>query len=193
MNSEEKIQTPQQAVTERLTAFPPLVDTGSRLLILGSMPSEASLRRRQYYGHPQNHFWRLVHALWGAQLSDLYDDRMAFLGEHQLALWDVLATCRRRGSSDSEIRDGEANDFTAFFARWPNLEAIAFNGRAAAALFARLVVRPLGWTVLTPNRPPLTLIQLGSTSPAHAVPFDERLSDWMQIVNWLEANSLRPG
>lgn len=159
----------------KITAFPPIVGPDARLLILGSMPSAASLRKTQYYGNPQNAFWRVIFGLWDLTPPDDYEERARFLTERGIALWDVLASCSREGSADSAIRDAEPNDFGAFLAKWPGIRFLCFNGSAAEALFHRFV-----------GAPDLRSIRLGSTSPAHAVAFEERLMEWRQIRTWLE-------
>lgn len=169
----------------RLRAFPPLVDDRSRLLILGSMPSEASLRRQQYYGHPQNAFWPIVFDLWQTPQTTDYGQRTRFLLDHQIALWDVLASCTRQGSADRAIRQAQPNDFAAFFAAWPHLRWVCFNGQAAAALFDRLVLKANGWTALTDVRPDLQGCLLCSTSPAHAIRYPDKLTAWHQVCRLL--------
>ena len=173
----------------KITSFMPLVRSDSRILILGSMPSVESLNQQQYYAHPQNAFWRLIPALWGdADLTD-YDSRVQYLLNHHLALWDVLQDCQRKGSADSAIRDAVANNFRTFFAQWPQICLVAFNGQAAARLFNQLVLKPAGYRTIADFRTGLQAIQLGSTSPAHAVPFAERLQDWLQIKTAVESST----
>ena len=100
-----------------LTGFPPIAAADARVLVLGSMPSVASLAREQYYGHPQNAFWPIMGRLFGAGPELPYDERKAVLVERGVAVWDVLQSCRRAGSLDTAIdRDSEqANDFATFF------------------------------------------------------------------------------
>lgn len=173
-------------IANPLLAFPPLVNADSRLLILGSMPSAESLRRHEYYAHPRNAFWPIIHDLWGQPTPDDYGQRTGFLLGHELALWDVLASCQRIGSADSAIREAVANDFAAFFRTWPNLHWICFNGRSAAGLFERFVLKPQGYRTVADLRPDLTVYQLGSTSPAHAIPYEQRLADWRLVKVLLE-------
>jgi hypoxanthine-DNA glycosylase len=161
-----------------LQAFSPLVGDGSRVLILGSMPSPQSLKAGQYYAHPQNAFWRIIFDLWEAPLTEDYAERTCFLLEHGLALWDVVASCRREGSADSAIRDATPNDFAAFFRQWPQIGRICFNGRVAEQLFRRLVLKDGGYGTLEALRPGLQTIRLGSTSPAHAAPYAVKLAEW---------------
>ena len=83
----------------RKVGFDPVVDANTRLLILGSLPGDASLRAAQYYGHPQNAFWRLIGGVIGRDLAALpYDHRLAALKAARIGLWDVIASAERPGS-----------------------------------------------------------------------------------------------
>lgn len=139
-------------------AFDPVVDADTRLLILGSLPGDASLRAAQYYAHPQNAFWRLVGGIVEVDLAALpYPDRLVALQAAGVGLWDVIARAVRPGSLDGAIRDAEAADLNRLIERLPRLRAVAFNGATAA----RIGRRTLG------AGPHLCLIDLPSSSPAH--------------------------
>lgn len=157
-------------------SFPPVVDARTRLLILGSLPGEASLKVQRYYAHPQNAFWRLLGGAVGIDLASLdYDARLQTLLSRKIGLWDVVAGATRQGSLDGAIRDAEANDLPALVATLPDLRAIAFNGKTAARL-GRL---PLGPT-------PLTLIDLPSSSPAYTLSFAEKGARWAGLAAFIE-------
>lgn len=164
------------AAAARLQGLPPVAGPASRLLVLGSFPGVRSLARQQYYAHPQNAFWRVLHALWpaggvfDAARSD-YATRCAALPAHGLALWDVYASCTRTGSLDSAIREATLNDFAALRARCPHLAALAFNG-GESFRHARRVQAVL----------PLPAHRLPSTSPAHASwSFERKLAAWRAV------------
>ncbi|EGI75539.1 DNA-deoxyinosine glycosylase [Hylemonella gracilis] len=115
----------------RLTGLAPIIGPGTRLLILGSFPSVASLRDQRYYAHPRNHFWSILQALWPGfpvpEASD-YEARCAWVLARGLGIWDVYASCEREGSLDSAIRHAVVNDFSALPALFPQLRLIAHNG-----------------------------------------------------------------
>jgi double-stranded uracil-DNA glycosylase len=150
-------------------AFDPVVDARTRLLILGSLPGDASLKAGQYYGHPQNGFWRLVGGVIGIDLVALpYAERLEALKASGVGLWDVIASAERPGSLDTAIRNAEAADLNQLVDSLPALRAIAFNGGTAARL---------GRRSLTP-RPGVALIDLPSSSPAHTRPLAEKAAIW---------------
>jgi hypoxanthine-DNA glycosylase len=114
----------------RLTGLDPIVSDRTVVLVLGSFPGGRSLAEGQYYAHPQNHFWKILQAIWPDHPlpagADSYPARREWLLERGLGLWDVYAACEREGSLDSAIRHGEANDIAGL--ALPRLAAIAHNG-----------------------------------------------------------------
>lgn len=115
----------------------PVVDDASRVVVLGSLPGEQSLRRQEYYAHPQNQFWRIMSAVVGEPLPDGYEERCAMLLRHSIALWDVIHYAERQGSLDASIKNPEPNDFGAFFKRYPKIRRVILNGDKAAAMFKK--------------------------------------------------------
>jgi hypoxanthine-DNA glycosylase len=154
--------------------LPPIVGGGPRILVLGNAPSVLSLARQQYYGNPQNAFWRITGELFGFAADAPYPDRTAALIAHGIAVWDALARCRRSGSLDSAVeRDSMVpNDFQAFFAAHPSIERVYFNGAAAETNFRRLAGGPEH----------LRYTRLPSTSPAHTVGYAAKLAAWRVIA-----------
>lgn len=164
----------------RSTGFPPIAAADAQVLVLGSMPSIASLAREQYYGHPQNAFWPIMGRLFGAGPELPYDQRKILLITRGVAVWDVLQSCRREGSLDASIeRDSETpNDFAAFFRQHPQVGVVFFNGQKAETVFRRHVLGELG-----AFERGLRFVRLPSTSPAHAGrTLEEKLAAW-QTVN----------
>ena len=159
----------------RKSGFPPIVGADTRVLILGSLPGEASLAVQQYYGNPRNAFWRLMEGVLGAPLVSLaYEERLSALLARRVGLWDVIAEAERPGSLDAAIRDPAANDLTALIDTLPNLRAVAFNGGTAARLGGRLI----GDRIAT--------LALPSSSPAHAArSFEDKALAWKAIAGWL--------
>jgi len=157
-------------------SFPPVADARTRVLVLGSLPGEESLARRQYYANPRNHFWRLIGAVAGRDLVPLpYEARLEALLEARIGLWDTVGSATRRGSLDGAIRLDSANDLVALVGTLPQLRAVGFNGGKSASL---------GLPQLA-ERADLALLPLPSSSPAYTRPFDEKLAEWMKLTRYL--------
>ncbi len=125
------------SASPRLQGLPPLVGPGTRVLVLGSFPSVKSLQLQQYYAHPQNHFWRIVQALWpDAPWPDdqNYARRCQCLLAQGVGVWDVYAECEREGSLDSAIRHAQLNDFPALLQRCPHLSAMPTTAARVSAM-----------------------------------------------------------
>lgn len=160
--------------------FRPIDDADARVLILGSLPGQASLRAQQYYAQPHNAFWKIMGQLFGAGPELPYVERAQRLVEHKIALWDVCAAARRPGSLDSAIAHESVvpNDFAAFIAAHPQVALVCFNGAKAAELYRRYVLPGLPAAL-----PPLRYETLPSTSPAHAaMSFEEKLARWSAVL-----------
>lgn len=159
----------------RKASFAPVVAADTRILILGSLPGDASLAAAQYYAHPRNQFWRLLGAVLGVALADLpYPQRLAAMQQHGVGLWDVVAEASRRGSLDSAIRDARANPLAELVAGLPALRVVAFNGQTAGKAAPQLAAN--GVPVLV----------LPSSSPAHTLAFDKKLQEWQALGRYCD-------
>lgn len=160
--------------------FAPLARADARVLVLGSLPGQRSLQQAQYYGQPQNAFWRILAELTGVPADADYAARVAGVLDRRIAVWDVIARARRPGSLDADIDRGSiiANDFVAFFAGHPHIERVCCNGATAAALYRRRVLPTLAGAPQS-----LPLITLPSTSPAHAsLPYAAKRERWLAAL-----------
>lgn len=163
-----------------LKGFAPLRAKNARQLILGSMPGRASLHVGQYYAHPRNCFWRLMQHLYGIAADAPYNHRCRQLITQRVAVWDVLHSCARAGSSDAAIQTATIlpNDFRAFFARHSGIQRIYFNGAKAAQLYQRYVL-----PALPPNAAGIPRRTFPSSSAANALlSFEQKLHIWRQIT-----------
>lgn len=148
-----------------------------RLLVLGSLPGEASLAAGRYYAHPQNAFWRLMGTVIGEDLQAMdYDDRLATLLRRHVGLWDVVGEAERSGSLDTAIRDAVHNDLAALVGTLPDLRAVAFNGGKAAKTGTKLLAGFSGR---------LALIPLPSSSPALTTPLAAKAEAWRVLQDQL--------
>jgi hypoxanthine-DNA glycosylase len=160
--------------------FPPIADAHARVLILGSLPGQVSLRHQQYYAQPQNAFWKIMGRLFGAGPELSYEERAQRLIEQGIALWDVCAAAQRPGSLDAAIVHSSVvpNDLAAFIEAHPGVGLICFNGGKAADLYRRLVLPGLPARLRS-----IRTEALPSTSPAHAaMPFEEKLTRWAAVL-----------
>lgn len=159
----------------RISSFPPIIDKNSKILILGSIPGVKSLEKQEYYGHPQNKFWKIIFELFNEEFTENYKDKINILIKNHIALWDVLDSCERKGSLDSEIKNEEANPILELLEKHENISAIFCNGGKSF----RTLQQILGKNFRIP------IILLPSTSPLHTISFAEKLEKWKIIKNYL--------
>ncbi|GAB0157672.1 DNA-deoxyinosine glycosylase [Chryseobacterium sp. Alg-005] len=159
----------------RISSFPPIIDEASKILILGSIPGVKSLEKQQYYAHPQNAFWKIIFTLFREEFTRDYDEKIRILKKHHIALWDVIDSCERKGSLDSEIRNEEANQIAELLEQHPHIQAIFCNGGKSYKNLQKI----LGKNFRIP------IVLLPSTSPLHTVSLEKKLESWSSILNFL--------
>ena len=159
-------------------SFPPITAPDAEILILGSMPGLVSLAADEYYAHPRNAFWPIMAELFGFDLAAPYNERVKALGAAKVAVWDVLYSCSRPGSLDSNIVSDSliANDLASFLQQHPALKRVFFNGAKAESCFRKHIAPTLAAGSISYQR-------LASTSPAHAaLTFAQKLAAWRTIL-----------
>ncbi|WP_326998675.1 DNA-deoxyinosine glycosylase [Cohnella kolymensis] len=163
-------------------SFPPVINSDSRLLLLGSMPGVVSLQAGQYYGYPRNHFWPILYKLLGDRAPDEdYDSRLSFALKHGIALWDSIAACVRDGSLDVDIKDAVPNDIPALLASYPSVIAVGCNGAKSFSEFNK----NFGKDAQVKQR---DVFRLPSTSPIPTQKFrgfEDRLEAWRVILEYV--------
>jgi hypoxanthine-DNA glycosylase len=157
-----------------LVGLPPVVARGTRVLILGSFPSVASLAAGQYYAHPRNHFWPMLAAVLDEPLTALaYRARLARVRSRGVGIWDTIVACEREGSLDADIRNAAHGEIARVAAIARGLRAVCFNGGTAAR--AEPAWRQAGFATL----------RMPSTSPAYTRPLAEKIAAWRALLDYL--------
>lgn len=151
--------------------FPPCFDENSEILILGSIPSIKSREVGFYYGHPKNRFWKVLECIYQETISEDIESKKSFLKRYHIALWDVLASCEIKGSSDASIENPIPNDIN-FILDNSKVKRIYTSGKKAYELYQKYCY-------------PITkkeAILLPSTSPANAAMNLEKLIQAYKII-----------
>ena len=159
--------------------FPPILGSKPKVLILGSMPSQKSLSKQQYYGYPQNAFWKIMAKIFEYPEEFSYSKRTEIVIQHGIAIWDVIHSCVRPGSLDSSIQKDTVieNNIPELIEHNPSIKKILCNGGTAYQLFQK------HFNSWIKNHPEIKLEKLPSTSPAHAsLNFDQKLMIWSKAI-----------
>lgn len=162
-------------MSDRISSFPPIIDIHSEILILGSIPGVKSLEKQQYYAHPQNKFWKIIFELLQEDFTDDYSERIEVIRKHHIALWDVIDSCERKGSLDSEIKNEEANQIEELLESYPNIKAIFCNGGKSYRSLQKMLDKNYK----------IPVFLLPSTSPLHTISFEKKLEEWRKIKMYL--------
>ena len=164
-----------------IKSFDPVFDENCRLLILGSCPSVKSLQKGEYYGHPQNRFWRVMFKLFDEDFTADYAAKKQMLLYHNVGLWDTIGNCIRDGSLDSNIKEVVPNDIEGLIKN-SKVQCIALNGGKAKQVFLRQHKNSLqkgDELFFMANDRKIKVVFLPSTSPANArMNFDTLYKTW---------------
>ena len=151
--------------------IPPVYDSNSKILILGSFPSVKSLEQGFFYGHPQNRFWKVLASVFGAKIPDTVAEKREFLLKHGVAVWDVIGECDIVGSSDLSIKNVKSNDISVIL-KSAKIDKIFLNGKTAEKYYKKYLEKSVG----------IAATLLPSTSPANAICSLEKLIDAWKII-----------
>ena len=151
--------------------IPPVYDSHSEVLILGSFPSVKSREASFFCGHPQNRFWRVLADVYGESVPVTVEEKTALLLHRHIALWDVISSCTIAGSSDSSIRNVVPNDLHPIL-ETSGLQRIFVNGKTAARLYKKYIEPEMG----------IPAVCLPSTSPANAAWSLEKLVEAWNVI-----------
>ncbi len=152
--------------------LPPVIGDDAYVLVLGSFPSERSLATGEYYANRGNGFWPLLGSVFGFDADTPYEQRIAAVTGHGVALWDVVHSCRRAGSMDAAIdwKSLVVNDFGPVLRLYPGITRVFANGLTAHRLFERHVETAL------------PIVRLPSSSGALPMSFADKLTRWREIA-----------
>jgi hypoxanthine-DNA glycosylase len=165
---------------EKIVGLPPVITENSKVLILGSMPSVLSLTHQEYYGNPRNHFWKIIFGLFDETTVENYEDKIEFVKQKGIALWDTIGTCYRDGSLDSAIKGEEPNDIPRLINEFPSIQLIACNGTKSFHTLKKYYLPESLFNI--------PVIKLPSSSP---IPgkfnknMEEKLEIWKQVLRYL--------
>ena len=160
---------------KRISSFPPIIFKDSKILILGSVPGIKSLEMQEYYAHPQNKFWTILFKIFNESFTKNYEEKIKLLEKNKVAVWDVIDPCEREGSLDTKIKNESHNDIAELLKAYPSVQTVFCNGQKSFKNLKKM----LG------ENQHVSIYVLPSTSPAHAIPFEKKLSEWSAIRNYV--------
>ena len=146
----------------------PIYDKNSKILILGSFPSVKSREANFFYGHPKNSFRKVLANVMNEVSPATTDEKKEFLIKHNIAVWDVIASCDIEGSSDSSIKNVTPNDLRRIL-QTAEIKKIFTNGNTAYKMFVKY-------------NSDLNAVKLPSTSPANAMFSLEKLIESWRVL-----------
>lgn len=153
------------------SSFSAIIQNDCKILILGSLPGDASLNAGHYYAHPRNAFWPIISQLLHIDLTVMpFETRYTILQERGIGLWDVVAQAKRQGSLDTAIKQATLNPLFQRCTELAQLQLIVFNGQTAAKLGSNQLPTYIDQAILP------------SSSPAHTLKVEQKTSQWLNAL-----------
>ncbi|MDD2409562.1 MAG: DNA-deoxyinosine glycosylase [Bacilli bacterium] len=122
---------------KKVYSFPPIYNKNSKILILGTIPSIVSRNKNFYYSHPNNRFWKIMEHLFKSNLISI-QDKINFLLNNNIALWDTIKECEIYKSQDSSIKNVKINDIKSILDK-TNIKKIYVTGMTAFKIYNKYI------------------------------------------------------
>lgn len=174
---EPKIKTTSQNIALQTniikTGFPCLHNEESTILILGTMPGDISLGKIEYYSNPRNSFWKILCKIYNKPFCfQTYDEKVDFLVQHKIALWDLYQKADRDGSLDADIKSGIVNDINLFLKEHPSITKVLFNGKEPERVYKLNFqkINNIHYSILP------------STSSTHSIKLEQKVQLWKDAI-----------
>jgi len=156
-----------------INGFDPIIGSNPKYLILGSAPSVSSLEKGQYYGNNRNSFWVIISSIFNGPKLNNYSNKIQFITDNNIILWDVIKNCEREGSLDSNIKNVEVNKIKDLFLKYKTIEKVVFNGKMAQGLYKKHInYYPTG----------IQFKSLPSSSPAYTMKTEDKIIKWKEFI-----------
>ena len=139
------------------------------------MPGVKSLEKQEYYAHHQNQFWKIIFLLFHEEFSLDYSFKINVLEKNKIALWDVIESCERKGSADTEIKNESANEIPNILRQLPHIQAIFCNGQKSYKNLQKILGKDFE----------IPIYLLPSTSPLHTISLERKYQEWKKILEYL--------
>lgn len=158
----------------------PWVGQSPYVLILGTLPSDVSIKSQAYYQNKShNSFYKIMEHLFQRTVGQ---SDMDFITSNHIALWDCMKKATRKGSLDANIKDDFPNDVNEFLQTHPTISTIVLNGGLAKKKFH--IYFP---AFVFSER--IKVISLISSSNAASKKFEEKLEEWRIIKDIIDAQT----
>ncbi len=136
--------------------FEPIIYDDTKILILGTFPSIDSFKYDFYYAHKRNQFWKILSEIF-AMPTTTRKEKITLLKTNKIGLWDIVSSCERKNSSDTNLKNCTLHDIPKLLKKYPTIKTIAFTGQKAAKLYQKEY-----------KNLPIQTTTLPSPSPAYA-------------------------
>jgi len=151
--------------------FKAIINNDSVILILGTFPSIKSFENNFYYSHPKNQFWSILSTIFN-EILITEKERINFLKKYKIALWDIVESCNRENSSDSNLKEVKVHDLSKLIKTYKNIKVIAFTSKKALYFYEKYH-----------EKINIPVVYLPSPSPAYAaMKIEDKIEAYRDIL-----------
>lgn len=126
------IVTDRKQLNPLTEGLKPIVNENTKILILGTFPSQSSITAGYYYQNQIKRFWgQALHSIDNMLEHATNEERITTLLNNGVGLWDIFECIERAGISnqDKGIRKAKYNNFESFLDNYPSIQYLVFNGK----------------------------------------------------------------